>query len=868
MNQTLPLLTDDDRTPSAPPEEAAGFGALSTPKGILPLKAMDVEGRIDGLLTQVTLRQTFVNNLGEPLEATYIFPLPDRAAVTHFTMEVAGRVVEGVLKERGEARRAYDQALQEGHRAAIAEEERPGVFTLRVGNLMPGEEAVIRLELCGQLPYGDGEATFRFPFVVAPRYIPGTPLAGPAVGEGTALDTDAVPDASRITPPVLLPGYPNPVRLSLTLDVIQTGLAAREFRSSLHAVAVEVEKGKVCRISLQPGERLNRDFVLRFRLGGEAVRTALTLRADPEGDGQAGTFLLTALPPTGTGHAPRPRDLVFVLDRSGSMAGWKMVAARRALASMVDTLSDEDRFTIYAFDNTLETPPSFQGGGLTQATFCQRSRALEFLSRIESRGGTEMAQPLERAVRVLSDEDPGRDRFLVLITDGQVGNEDQILRSLGQRVRNLRIFTLGIDQAVNEGFLKRLAALGGGSCELVESEERLEAVMDALHRRIASPELTELHLEPDGFAIEPDSLVPGRMPHLFAGAPLFLWGRYRGPAKGVLLEGTDVRRQKWEATVPASAGDHAAVTALWVRGRLRELEDRYVLGRGDVAQLEKQIVEISLEYRVLCRFTAYVAVDRAEVVNRGGERRRVVQPVETPAGWDAEEECLATGFCAPAPRATAVPPSAAAPAGPVEASFSLEMPLSSSPADYGAPAPPEQSSLRSPATPPAGIRGLAYSRNQQPPSAPSPPKGGSVLRRFLRGIPGMMKSAGVNPPSPPLELTAYRKRALGLLDHLQKGAGAEAEGRLRELGVLAEKLSLLVEDLKSVGAPKALYRPLEKLLEEIRKLLAKDFPFRSKVANLWLKAEEVLRAFVIAETGAGTTAPEPPNQEGREDFWK
>src|SRR5262249_33264834 len=150
---------------------------------------------------------------------TYIFPLPDRAAVTRFRMEVAGRVIEGVLQERAQARKEYEQAIQAGHRAAITEEDRPNVFTLRVGNLMPGEQATVRLTLVGPLPTSDGEATFRFPLVVAPRYIPGKPLPGPSVGDGTAPDTDAVPDASRITPPVLLLGYPNPVCLSLAVEV-------------------------------------------------------------------------------------------------------------------------------------------------------------------------------------------------------------------------------------------------------------------------------------------------------------------------------------------------------------------------------------------------------------------------------------------------------------------------------------------------------------------------------------------------------------------------------------------------------------------------------------------------------------------------
>ncbi len=201
---------------------------MITARGCLPLAAMDVSGRIDGLLAQVTVRQTFVNATDEPLEATYIFPLPDRGAVTGFRMEVAGRVVEGLLQERSQARQQYAQAIRQGHRASIAEEERPSVFTIRVGNLMPGDVATVELSLVGALPYSDGEVTFRFPMVVAPRYIPGVPLSGLSVGDGTAVDTTAVPDASRITPPVLLPGFPSPVRLSMVIDLYDTGAAAMD----------------------------------------------------------------------------------------------------------------------------------------------------------------------------------------------------------------------------------------------------------------------------------------------------------------------------------------------------------------------------------------------------------------------------------------------------------------------------------------------------------------------------------------------------------------------------------------------------------------------------------------------------------------
>src|SRR3954464_11429479 len=197
----------------------AGFGALRTERGLLPLIAMDVDARVAGVIASIEVAQTFVNTTGAAIEATYMFPLPDRAAVHRFRMEVAGRVIEGVVDERGAAREQYDQAIAAGHRAAITEEERPGTFTLRVGNLMPGDKAIVRLSLVGPLPVDDGEVTFRFPLVVAPRYMPGHDLPGDQAGLGPAADTDHVPDASRISPPVLLPGCPNPVRLGVRVTL-------------------------------------------------------------------------------------------------------------------------------------------------------------------------------------------------------------------------------------------------------------------------------------------------------------------------------------------------------------------------------------------------------------------------------------------------------------------------------------------------------------------------------------------------------------------------------------------------------------------------------------------------------------------------
>jgi Ca-activated chloride channel homolog len=591
------------------PLPEAGLGALGTSKGNLPLESVDIRAGITGLAAEIDVVQGFRNPFDVPLEATYIFPLPDRAAVTGMRMEAADRVIEGTLKERGQARQEYDEALASGRRAAIAEEDRPDVFTMRVGNIMPGERVTVRLSLSRPLPYEDGWATLRIPLVVAPRYIPGSPLPD-RVGDGTAADTDAVPDASRISPPVLLRGFPNPVRLSLSVDIDPAGLELTEIRSSLHEVSLS---GRT--VTLAPGERLDRDFVLRLRC---AVGASCTVTPDGE------TFTLTVLPPAGS--STRPRDVALVLDRSGSMSGWKMVAARRAAARIVDTLTDVDRFAVFSFDHAVER---VFPAGLADATDRNRFRAVEHLAALTARGGTELLEPLSLAVGLLndSDSDSGRDRVLVLVTDGQVGNEDQILAGL--RFNGIRVHTVGIDQAVNAGFLGRLAAAGAGRCELVESEDRLDAAMDHIHRRIAAPVVTGLSLEIPGAA----SVTPARLGDLFPGVPLVVRGRLDSMPEVVRLEGvTSADCSPWSVSLSPVTGSGTVDTALWARAQLRELEDRYAAQLGG-DELERQIIEVSLRFGVLCRFTAYVAVD-SRIAADGSPTHRVIQPVELPAGWE------------------------------------------------------------------------------------------------------------------------------------------------------------------------------------------------------------------------------------------
>ncbi|MGW4945976.1 VIT domain-containing protein [Actinoplanes sp. NPDC004185] len=621
----------------------AGLGALHTERGNLPLDRLDVRAAISGLVARTTVTAEYVNAHDAPLEATYVFPLPDRAAVTGMTMTADGRTVEAELQERAQARQNYDQAVAAGQRASIAEEERPDVFTMRVGNILPGERVTIALSLVGPLPWEDGAATFRFPLVVAPRYVPGAPLPGPAVGSGQAQDTDAVPDASRITPPVLLPGFPNPLRLSIGVDIDPAGLGLGEVRSSLHTVT-----GEGGRVEIAPGERADRDFILRLPYAGDGSGAVCV--SDPTADGPEGTYQVVLVPPDDAATAARPKDVVLLLDRSGSMGGWKMVAARRAAARVVDTLTTADRFAVLTFDHQVDRPEAL-GTGLSEATDRTRFRAVEHLSRADARGGTEMLVPLREGLSLLADSG-SRERVLVLVTDGQVGNEDQILAEITGLIGTTRVHTVGIDRAVNVGFLGRLAALGAGRCELVESEDRLDEAMAQIHRRIAAPVLTDVTVTAARFTVEP---APAQT--VFPGVPLVVFGRYTGTAGGTLtVRGRTRNDEEFVREVPVRDSAEPAVTAQWARARLRELEDRYLTGQRD---LEQTIVATSLRYGVLCRFTAYVAVD-SRVVTEGGEVRRVTQPVESPSGWDMFDPPAPGGIML-ASMSAPVPPPAAAP---------------------------------------------------------------------------------------------------------------------------------------------------------------------------------------------------------------
>jgi Ca-activated chloride channel homolog len=825
MTFDIAPMSDTEADHSAAPDDETGLGALRTSAGNLPLESIDIRADITGLISRIELTQDFVNTFDVPLEASYVFPLPDRGAVTGMRMTADGREVVAELQEREAARHAYDTAIASGRRASIAEEERPDVFTMRVGNILPGERVSVALTLVSPLPYEDGEATFRFPLVVAPRYIPGAPLTGTAVGDGYADDTDAVPDASRITPPVLLPGFPNPVRLSIDVGIDPAGLQLSEVRSSLHTIASE--NG---RVRILPGERANRDFVLRLRYGSAEVSEALVLVPDQDNqDSGEGTYQLTVLPPV-SDAPPRPRDLVLVLDRSGSMGGWKMVAARRAAARIVDTLTSADRFAVLTFDHEVDHPASLPAG-LVEASDRNRYRAIEHLARVDARGGTELLNPLREALNLLRDNQ-SRDAVVVLVTDGQVGNEDQILSELVGDMRRVRVHTVGIDQAVNAGFLGRIASIGGGRCELVESEDRLDQAMDAIHRRIGAPFAYGLGLHADGLTTIDDTATPARLPDLFPGVPLVLAGRYRGSATGSLvLHGTTRDGRAWSVASDGRRCDAPALTAQWARAHVRDLEDRYTCasewgGNGDTVVLEKRIVATSLRFGVLCRFTAYVATDN-RVVADGGPQHRVLQPVEAPADWAIDWDLSAA---APAHFIAMAPPPEP---GAMMPAPSAMIPTPSSFASPGI--------LRAFGTPPPMNFGRRAFLGRPAFGPPPPPARHPASRRrtwismfdfsaWRETAPESTRGSGKEH-----ELTAAREQARDEANLLRDAGPLTDEQRRALLSDLASRLTALIQHLSSEGVPPSAFSALARVVAAIE--------VGGAVTALWDSALRGLDAF-------------------------
>ncbi len=598
--------------------ERSFSGGLRTIEGRqVALEGVAIEGEVLGGHAHVRVRQSYVNQESKAIESVYTFPLPSDATLTGFRMECAGRVVEGVVKEREQAFRAYDDAVIKGHGAALLEQERKNVFTANVGNLLPGEKTVIEIEYVQRVQLDEGSMRVMIPTLVAPRYIPGAAVGG-RTGHGTQEPTTQVPDADRITPPI------GPAPYRVTLDLLLDLGRDVQVSSASHRVAVQSEGRGRCRVTFaREEEPLDRDIVLEVRGTGTEQLATICAHKGQNGDGYLALSVLPDL--FELRSSKRGNDVTFLIDTSGSMDGESIVQARAALRLCLRHLREGDRFNVVAFES------SHRSFARESVVFSQTTleRADAWVASLVASGGTELLAPMTEAAR----RNPGG--ILVLLTDGQVGNEQEILKSVLAQAKGLRVYSFGIGTNVSDQLLRDLARETAGAVEFIHPGERIEDKVVAQFARAIAPRVSDVTVRFEG--VDVGELAPGALPPLVDAEPWVVYGRYERGGVGRAIVRGRVGSESWAVEVPIDLPERSerpTVAKLWASERIADFERQKLDGRRADA-MKARIIELSVEHGVSSQYTSFVVVEK-----RSGERRaeggaaptRVV-PVNAPAGW-------------------------------------------------------------------------------------------------------------------------------------------------------------------------------------------------------------------------------------------
>ncbi|GAB1413434.1 marine proteobacterial sortase target protein [Candidatus Desulfobacillus denitrificans] len=525
----------------------------------VPAVATDAEIKVSGIVARAVVRQTYRNPFDTWFEGLYVFPLPENAAVDHLRMKVGDRIIEGDIQERQAARAQYEQAKSSGRRAALVEQERPNIFTTSVANIPPRGEIVVEIEYQQTLRYDSGSFSLRFPMVVGPRYIPGAPAEGQGAGTGWAQNTDQVPDAARITPPVLDPAKhapTNPVRLKVVLDA---GVPLARVDSPYHAIVQRELEGGGRIVELAAGEvPANKDFELTWTPAASHAPQA-ALFTEQKGDKRYA--LLMVMPPAKEVAAARlPREVVFVIDTSGSMSGSSIAQARDALELAIARLSERDSFNVVEFNSYAKALYD----DARPASAANRDNAVRWVRRLQAQGGTEMALALNLALN--GRENPGRVRQVIFLTDGAVGNEDGLFKLIKDKLGDSRLFTVGIGSAPNSHFMGKAAQTGRGTFTYIGKIEEVKEKMGQLFAKIESPVLKGVDIAwPAGSLAE---AWPKRIPDLYLGEPIVVSAEFDKLDGDIKLSGLR-GDTPWSATLPvATAREGRGMGVLWAREKI------------------------------------------------------------------------------------------------------------------------------------------------------------------------------------------------------------------------------------------------------------------------------------------------------------
>jgi len=593
------------------------------PKAICPLKHTAIKAQVSGFLARATVTQEFENPYSEKIEAVYTFPLPQNAAVDDMTMTVGDRTVRGKILQREEAEAVYEAAKTRGQTASLLNQERPNIFTQSVANILPGEQIKITISYVETLKYEDGAYEFVFPMVVGPRYVPGNPVD--AKGNGFAPDTEVVPDGSKITPRPVPEGMRVGHDVSLDLE-LDAGVPIDFLNSKSHDVVIERQDDHRARVTLKDLATIpNKDFTLRYDVAGKKIQDALLTHKGDKG----GFFTLIVQPPERvTAEDVTPKELVFVLDTSGSMNGFPIEKAKETMKLALDNLYQYDTFNLITFagdEHVLFPEP-------VPATKENLRKALAFLESRQGSGGTEMMKAIKAS---LDPSDAQKHvRIVCFMTDGYVGNEMEIIGEI-QKHPNARVFAFGIGSSVNRYLLDNMAKYGRGEVEYVSLNDDGSAAARRFHERVRNPLLTDISIDWNGLQVS--DVYPKAIPDLFSAKPVIVSGRYSGNGRGTIRLRGKMAGRDFVREIPvdfSSTESHDVLATLWARTRVDDLMSQDFNGaqRGNIKpEVKQSIIQLGLDYRLMTQYTSFVAVEEM-IVTDGGQPRRVDVPIEVPEG--------------------------------------------------------------------------------------------------------------------------------------------------------------------------------------------------------------------------------------------
>ncbi|HSK71225.1 MAG TPA: VIT domain-containing protein [Pyrinomonadaceae bacterium] len=589
--------------------------------GACPLKHTDVKVSISGFLARVKVTQEFENNFSQPIEAVYTFPLSQNSAVDDMTMRIGERTIRGRIMKREEARKVYETAKSQGKTASLLDQERPNIFTQSVANILPNEKIIIEISYVETLKFEDGQYEFVFPMTVGPRYIPGTPIG--KQGGGFSPDTNRVPDASKITPMPALTRAGHDISIEVNLDA---GVPVEGINSNSHEVQILNLSQNSAKISLRDLTAIpNKDFVLRYDVTGKRIEDAvLTHRG-----GRGGFFTMILQPPDNFQMRDvTPKEIVFVLDTSGSMSGFPIEKAKEAMKMALEGLNPYDTFNLITFagdTHILYEQP-------VAATPESLARAQQFLESRSGGGGTEMMKAIRAALAPT--ESQKHIRIVCFMTDGLVGNEAEIIAEV-EKHKNARVFSFGIGNSVNRYLLDKMAEAGRGEVEYVSLKDDGSAAARRFHERIRNPLLTDISIDWGNLPVS--DVYPARIGDLFSAKPVVVSGRFSKAASGSIklkgkVAGMDYFREI-PVVFPENEPKHDVLATLWARRRVDELMLNHHRNRSK--EIEDTITNLGIEFRLMTQFTSFVAVEE-RIVNQNGQPIKVEVPVEMPDGVSRE----------------------------------------------------------------------------------------------------------------------------------------------------------------------------------------------------------------------------------------